>query len=449
MTATTRPFCAPHRPRRRPRGQRAPAERRARRAARAAGPPPAPPGRPFVVGYAGNLGIAQGLGIVLDAAERLRDASVRFVLVGDGPVGGAPARAQARAAVSTNVEFRPASPSREVGALPAGLRRAAGAAARPPAAGRLHPVEALRRDGGRPPGDRRRRGRGRGAGRSDSAPAWSCRPRTARRWPRRSRARRRPAPRRRASAPPGRAAARDLRALAPGRAPREVLARRAAADRRDDGRPHVRHRRRLRPRRARPRRRAGRAPCATRMRHRGPDDEGLWTSTEAATSCSATAGSRIVDLVAAGRQPDGQRGRLGPGHLQRRDLQPRGAARRTSRRAATASAPAATPRCSSTSTRSTGADMVDRLVGMFAFAIWDERRERLFAGPRPARHQAALLARRRRARSRSPRRSRRCCRCCRAARSTRSRSPLPDVRRRPAAAHAVRGRLEARAGTHA
>ena len=29
--------------------------------------------------------------------------------------------------------------------------------------------------------------------------------------------------------------------------------------------------------------------------------------------------------------------------------------------------------------------MVDRLVGMFAFAIWDERREQLFAGARPAR----------------------------------------------------------------
>jgi glycosyltransferase involved in cell wall biosynthesis len=52
-------------------------------------PDQAPPAGDFVVGYAGNIGIAQGLGIVLDAAEHLRDAGardVRFSIVGSGPL---------------------------------------------------------------------------------------------------------------------------------------------------------------------------------------------------------------------------------------------------------------------------------------------------------------------------------------------------------------------------
>lgn len=40
----------------------------------------------FTVGYAGNFGIAQGLGVVLDAATALADAPVRFLMVGEGPV---------------------------------------------------------------------------------------------------------------------------------------------------------------------------------------------------------------------------------------------------------------------------------------------------------------------------------------------------------------------------
>ena len=38
----------------------------------------------FVVGYTGNLGLAQGLGTLLDAAEALLDVPVKFILVGEG-----------------------------------------------------------------------------------------------------------------------------------------------------------------------------------------------------------------------------------------------------------------------------------------------------------------------------------------------------------------------------
>jgi len=66
-------------------------------------------GRPFTVGYAGNMGIAQGLGIALDAAERLRDADVRFVLVGAGPLAEQ-LRRDRDARRLDNVELRPPIP---------------------------------------------------------------------------------------------------------------------------------------------------------------------------------------------------------------------------------------------------------------------------------------------------------------------------------------------------
>lgn len=59
----------------------------------------------FNVMYAGNLGIAQNLDTVLDAAVRLRDfASIQFVMVGDG-VDGERLRARARDEGLTNVRF--------------------------------------------------------------------------------------------------------------------------------------------------------------------------------------------------------------------------------------------------------------------------------------------------------------------------------------------------------
>ncbi len=67
----------------------------------------------FTVGYAGNMGIAQGLGIVLDAAERLRGEPLRFVLVGDGPLASELREEAARRGLE-NVEFRPAIPVADV-----------------------------------------------------------------------------------------------------------------------------------------------------------------------------------------------------------------------------------------------------------------------------------------------------------------------------------------------
>jgi glycosyltransferase involved in cell wall biosynthesis len=67
----------------------------------------------FTVGYTGNLGIAQGLGIVLDAADRLRDRDVRFRLIGDGPLRAELAAEIARRDLE-NVELRRAVPVLEL-----------------------------------------------------------------------------------------------------------------------------------------------------------------------------------------------------------------------------------------------------------------------------------------------------------------------------------------------
>lgn len=48
-------------------------------------PTQSPGGDEFVAGYVGNLGIAQGLDALVDAAEELRDEPIRIRIVGDGP----------------------------------------------------------------------------------------------------------------------------------------------------------------------------------------------------------------------------------------------------------------------------------------------------------------------------------------------------------------------------
>lgn len=79
-------------------------------------PSAAPPAGPFTVGYAGNFGIAQGLGIVLDAADELRDRDVRFVLTGAGPLQNELRRERDRRGLSA-VGIRPGVPVADLGAL--------------------------------------------------------------------------------------------------------------------------------------------------------------------------------------------------------------------------------------------------------------------------------------------------------------------------------------------
>ena len=109
------------------------------------------------------------------------------------------------------------------------------------------------------------------------------------------------------------------------------------------------------------------------LAHRGPDDEGRWSTPATALGHRRLS---IIDL-AGGHQPMvNEDGRVAAG-LQRRDLQLPRPARASSRRAVTASAPAATPRCCCAATRSGATRCVERLRGMFAFAICDARRRRL------------------------------------------------------------------------
>ncbi len=77
--------------------------------------------------------------------------------------------------------------------------------------------------------------------------------------------------------------------------------------------------------------------------------------------------------------------------LQRRDLQPRRAARASSRRAGTATARAATPRPSCTCYEEDGERCVERLRGHVRLRDLGPRAAPAAAGARPARHQAALL----------------------------------------------------------
>ena len=64
---------------------------------------------PFVVQYAGNLGLSQGLECVIGAAEQLQDLPIKFALVGDGAARSSLERA-AREKRLTNVCFLPPQP---------------------------------------------------------------------------------------------------------------------------------------------------------------------------------------------------------------------------------------------------------------------------------------------------------------------------------------------------
>ena len=113
------------------------------------------------------------------------------------------------------------------------------------------------------------------------------------------------------------------------------------------------------------------------MVHRGPDDSGLWLRDPGRDVGLAHRRLAIVDLSAAGRQPmaneDGTvhvtfNGEIYNHEVLRTQLEATGHVFRS--------------RCDAEVLvhlyEEYGARMVDRLVGMFAFAIWDERRQRMF-----------------------------------------------------------------------
>src|SRR5918911_42056 len=116
------------------------------------------------------------------------------------------------------------------------------------------------------------------------------------------------------------------------------------------------------------------------MTHRGPDDAGLWVSPDG----DVALGHRrlaIVDLSAAGRAPmaneDGSvqvtfNGEIYNHAALRRELERHGHRFRSDH-------------CDTEVLvhlwEEHGEDMVHRLVGMFAFAIWDSRRRTLFLAP--------------------------------------------------------------------
>lgn len=113
------------------------------------------------------------------------------------------------------------------------------------------------------------------------------------------------------------------------------------------------------------------------MTHRGPDDEGLWARPNGNDVVLGHRRLSIVDLSPAGRQPmaneDGTvvvtfNGEIYNHEDLRRQLERRGHRFRS--------------HCDTEVLvhlyEEHGDRMVEHLVGMFAFAIWDERRERLF-----------------------------------------------------------------------
>ena len=109
-----------------------------------------------------------------------------------------------------------------------------------------------------------------------------------------------------------------------------------------------------------------------RIRHRGPDDEGVWTASHGQVGLAHTRLS-ILDLTAGRPSADAVAGRPAHDHLQRRDLQLSGELRARSSSAARRSAPAPTPKSFWRRMQLDGTACFSALRGMFAFAIWDER----------------------------------------------------------------------------
>lgn len=112
------------------------------------------------------------------------------------------------------------------------------------------------------------------------------------------------------------------------------------------------------------------------MSHRGPDDEGLWLREPTPDVGFGHRRLSIVDLTAAGRQPmrneDGSVVVTFNGEVYNHELLREGLERRGHRFGSRCDAEVLVHLY-----EEHGPGMVDRLIGMFAFAIWDERSERL------------------------------------------------------------------------
>ena len=161
---------------------------------------------------------------------------------------------------------------------------------------------------------------------------------------------------------------------------------------------HVRDRRVLpagrRPEAGRRHDRPDRAPRAGRRRGSGAHED---------ERVSVHLGHRrlsIIDLSRRGR-PAVAQGRP-DARLQRRALQLQGAAGRAEGARRALRAPTPTPRWCSRPGGAGGPTALRRFRGMFAFALADDGDRRARPGPRPARHQAALLPAARRRPASSP-----------------------------------------------
>ena len=129
------------------------------------------------------------------------------------------------------------------------------------------------------------------------------------------------------------------------------------------------------------------ASATQRIAHRGPDDEGFYSDHDVALGYKRLA---VVDLSPGGHQPmrsaDGRYWIVFDGEIY--NYVELGTACRRGRGAAGSS-------CDSEVLLETyarvGKDVVHRLRGMFAFAIWDSWTRGAVLRPGPVRHQAVLL----------------------------------------------------------